>query len=155
MAALGVDPPPRASSPLRLLVAGILFAMAGRSPPHICGDTWFNLVLGRDIANAGLVTKNELTRVGLGVHLADQQWLAHWILYRMTSEIGLPSVALANAMLTAGSILAALGAALFGGATHGRTLVVGLLALAAMISHSMARAQSFALPFIAALFIVL
>jgi hypothetical protein len=152
---LGVDPPVRASSPLRLFLAIAFFAMAGRRPPHICSDTWFNLVLGRDIAEAGLVTKNELTRVGFGVHLADQQWLAHWILYGMATEIGLPGVALANAVLTAGSILAALGAALRGGATHGRTLVVGVLALAAMISHSMARAQSLALPFIAALFIVL
>jgi len=155
MAALGVDPPARASSPLRLLLAITLLAMAGRRPPHICGDTWFNLVLGRDIAESGLVTTNELTRVGFGVHLADQQWLAHWILYGMATKIGLPGVALANAILTAGSILAALGAAFRGGATHGRTLVVGVLALAAMISHAMARAQSLALPFIAALFIVL
>ena len=155
MAALGVDPPTRSSSPLRLLFAITLLAMAGRRPPHICSDTWFNLVLGRDIAESGLVTKNELTRVGFGVHLADQQWLAHWILYGIATEIGLPGVALANALLTAGSLLAALGAALRGGATHGRTLVVGVLALAAMISHSMARAQSLALPFIVALFIVL
>jgi hypothetical protein len=111
--------------------------MAGRRPPHICSDTWFNLVLGRDIAEAGLVTKNELTRVGFGVHLADQQWLAHWILYGMATWIGLPIVALANAVLTAGSILAALGAALRGGATRTDT-VVGVGA-GAMISHSMAR----------------
>src|SRR5438045_1400933 len=129
---LGVDPPVRASSPLRLLLAITLLAMAGRRPPHICGDTWFNLVVGRDIAEAGLVTKHELTRVGFSVHLADQQWLAHWILYGVATWIGVPIVALANAVLTAGSILAALAAALRGGATHGRTLVAGVLALAAM-----------------------
>src|SRR5882724_662283 len=144
------DPPVRRSSSLRLLLAITLLAMALRSPPHICGDTWFNLVLGRDIAEGGLVTENVLTHVGFGVHVVDQQWLAHWMLFGMATAIGLPGVALANAISTAGSILAALGAALRGGASHGRTLFVGVLALAGMISHSMARAQSLALPFMAA-----
>ena len=84
----------------RLLSAFALLAMVLRTPRVIWGDTWFNLVLGREIAQGGLIQQNLLTEQGFGERCVDLQWLAHAILYGVERAVGMPGVALLASALT-------------------------------------------------------
>ncbi|HWA71355.1 MAG TPA: hypothetical protein VG937_03425 [Polyangiaceae bacterium] len=134
----------------RLLSAFALLAMVLRTPRVIWGDTWFNLVLGREIAQGGLIQQNLLTEQGFGERCVDLQWLAHAILYGVERAVGMPGVALLASALTCVSFLAAAEFALTRrSATPVRTLLVGLLALLPLTSLTVARAQTLSLPLLA------
>jgi hypothetical protein len=132
----------------RLLVsfAALLTALGG--PRQINSDTWFNLVLGREIVASGLVTHNDLTAEAAGARWIDQQWLAHLIHYGLAQLLGLPGLVLVASLLSCGSLLGAAEHALRNGASPGRTLLAGMLALGALLPQSV-RAQTFALPLLA------
>ncbi len=142
------------SPQLRLFVS--LAALAGvlNAPRQLSGDSWFNLVLGRDIRASGLITRNDLTSEGLGAACLDQQWLAHLIQYWLEAWLGLPGLVLVAAVLSSGALIGALMCAERQGASPGRTLLVGVLALGAITPQTV-RAQSFALPLLAACLCVL
>jgi hypothetical protein len=127
-----------------------------RTPRIIWGDTWFNLVLGREIARGGLVVENRLTEQGFGEPCVDMQWLAHWAYFELTRLIGIPGIVFVACLLTVASVLAAARfAVVHGGATPGRTLLVGSIALTTIIGQTVVRAQTLSLPFMVALFCVL
>ena len=140
---------------VRILVALALLAMAFRTPFIVWGDTWFNLVLGREIASNGLIARNLLTEQGFGVECVDQQWLAHAIYFAIEKHCGLVGVVLLAASITAGTFVSAVAIALARGATPGRTLGVGVLALGVVLSQTVARAQTLVLPCIVAFACVL
>jgi hypothetical protein len=130
-----------------LLVAVALFATALRIRYMVTSDTWFNLVIGREIVTGGLVVRNDLTEQGFGSRCVDQQWLAHLFYHAIATHLGLPGVATAAATLTVAAFLLAIWFARSSGATPGRVLAVGLVAFGAINSQSAARAQTLALPF--------
>jgi hypothetical protein len=139
----------------RVLVSLALLAMVLRTPYEVWGDTWFNLVLGREIAAGGLVVRNTLTEQGFGVPCVDQQWLAHATYYAIATHFGLEGVVVVASVVTAGAFVAAVGFALVGGATPGRTLALGVVALGVIMSQTVARAQTLAVPFLIAFPVVL
>jgi len=132
-------------SAARLLVIATLLVGVLNAPRQVNDDTWFNLVLGREIATRGLIHHNDLTREAWGAPVIDLQWLAHLIQYWLAQCIGLPGLVLVGSLLAYATLLAAAGFALIAGATPGRTLLVGLLALGSLAPQAV-RAQSFALP---------
>ncbi len=132
----------------RLLASLTLLLAALGAPRQINADTWFNLVLGREIVASGLVIRNELTAEAAGAPWIDQQWLAHLIHYWLAQLLGLPGLVLVASLLTSASLLGAAEHALRNGASPGRTLLAGTLALGALLPQGV-RAQTFALPLLA------
>lgn len=132
----------------RLLASLTLLLAALGAPRQINSDTWFNLVLGREIMASGLVTRNDLTAEAAGARWIDQQWLAHLVHYWLAQLLGLPGLVLVASLLTCASLLAAAEHALQNGASPGRTLLAGTLALGALLPQAV-RAQTFALPLLA------
>jgi hypothetical protein len=132
----------------RLLVSFAALLAALQAPRQINSDTWLNLVLGREIASTGLITHNDLTAEAAGARWIDQQWLAHLVHYWLAQLLGLPGLVLIAALLACGSLLAAAEHALRNGASPGRTLLAGTLALGALLPQSV-RAQTVALPLLA------
>ncbi len=132
-----------------LLVIVTVVLVVLRTPLLMLGDTWFNLVLGREVAAGGLITRNGLTEQGFGVPVVDIQWMSHLGFYTVATLIGLPGMVLVGAALLAGTIVSAAAVAVRRGATEGRTLLVVLFALMGMASQLVLRAQSIAFPFLA------
>ena len=91
-------PNPLLALPLLLLALGLLFEAAGR----ITGDTWFDLVSGRDIVQHGLPHSDRLMAFTAGHPWQDQQWLAHLASYGFYAVGGLPLVYLADCVLLDG-----------------------------------------------------
>lgn len=136
----------------RLLFSFSLLAMLLRVPRLIAGDTWFNLVLGRDIVAHGLIHQNTLTEQGFRAHVVDLQWLAHWLIYRLHCLVGVPGLALVAALLGAGALLMVAGFALLQRrASPARVMLLGSIALVTVTRQTVARAQSLALPLLSAL----
>jgi hypothetical protein len=129
----------------RLLASVVALVALLNAPRQVIGDTWFNLVLGREIVERGLVTRNELTAEAWGAPWIDLQWLAHLLHYAIVQLVGLPGLVWIASLLTCSALLAGSGFALAQGATPGRTLLAGVLALAGLMPQSV-RAQTFALP---------
>lgn len=138
-----------------LLVIVTVALVVMRTPLLVLGDTWFNLVLGREVAAGGVITRNALTEQGFGVPVVDIQWVSHLALYAIVKLAGLPGMVLAGAVLLVGTIVSAAGAAVRRGATESRTLLVVLFALIGMASQFVLRAQSVAFPFLACFPLVL
>ncbi|WP_310571127.1 hypothetical protein [Gemmatimonas sp.] len=120
-----------------------------RTPLLVLGDTWFNLVLGREVAAGGVITRNVLTEQGFGAPVVDIQWLSHLGMYGIVKLAGLPGMVLVGSMLLIGTIVSAAAVAVQRGATESRTLLVVLFALIGMASQFVLRAQSVAFPFLA------
>lgn len=76
-----------------------------RTPLLVLGDTWFNLVLGREVAAGGVITRNALTEQGFGVPVVDIQWVSHVGLYAIVKLAGLPGMVLMGATLLIGTIV--------------------------------------------------
>ncbi|HEU4581762.1 MAG TPA: hypothetical protein VFS67_26080 [Polyangiaceae bacterium] len=132
----------------RLLASFAALLAALQAPRQINSDTWLNLVLGREIAASGLIRHNDLTAEAAGARWIDQQWLAHLVHYWLAQLLGLPGLVLIASLLGSLSLLAAAEHALRNGASPGRTLLAGTLALGALLPQSV-RAQTFALPLLA------
>jgi hypothetical protein len=139
-------PNPILALPLLLLGLGLL-AIA---PARITGDTFFDLVAGRDIVQHGLPHADRLMAFTSGREWQDQQWLAHLATYGIHRLGGMPLVSLVD---TACMLLALLTAMLAARALGGSPTRVAAVASPVMLLlvPSTARAQTFALPLFAAL----
>jgi hypothetical protein len=139
-------PNPLLAIPLLLLAFGLLAEAAGR----ITGDTWFDLVSGRDIVQRGLPHSDRLMAFTGGRSWTDQQWLAHLASYGTYAVGGLPLVYLADVvLLTAGLFIAMAASRSFGGTPMWIAAVACPVGLIQVLST--ARAQSFAMPLFALL----
>lgn len=132
-----------------LLVIVTVLLVVVRTPLLVLGDTWFNLVLGREVAGSGVITRNTLTEQGFGAAVVDVQWMSHFVMYALAMLVGLPGMVLAGALLIVGTVVSAAAVAVQRGATEGRTLLVVLFALMGMASQLVLRAQTVAFPFLA------
>ena len=139
----------------RLLLSIALLVTAGRTPFAVAGDTWFNLVGGREILEKGLVDRNDLTVDGYGTPVVDQQWLAHCIYVTVFQRCGAGGIVSLAALCTAGAFAACAWFGVARGATPGRTLAVGLLSLSVLIAQTVARAQALSVPLLAACVLLL
>jgi hypothetical protein len=139
-------PNPILALPMLLLGLGLL-AIA---PARITGDTFFDLVAGRDIVQHGLPHVDRLMAFTAGHEWQDQQWLAHLATYGIYQVGGMPLVSLAD---TACMLLALLTAMLAARALGGSPTWIAAVASPVMLLlvPSTARAQTFALPLFAAL----
>jgi hypothetical protein len=139
-------PNPLLALPLLLLGLGLL----AFAPARITGDTFFDLVSGRDIVQHGLPHADRLMAFTAGREWQDQQWLAHLASYGIYSLGGLPLVSLVDtACLLAALLIAMLAARALGGASTWIAAVASPVML--LIVPSTARAQTFAMPLFAVL----
>jgi hypothetical protein len=130
-----------------LLLAVGLLALA---PSRITGDTWFDLVAGRDIVQHGLPHHDRLMAFTAGREWQDQQWLAHVVAYGLDIIGGLGLVSLADAGLLVGALLVAmLAARTLGGSPSWITAIAVPSIL--LLLPTPARSQAFAMPLFAAL----
>ena len=86
-------PNPILALPLLLLAVALL----AEAPARITGDTWFDLVAGRDIVRHGLPHHDRLMALTAGRPWQDQQWLAHLCGYGLDVLGGLRLVSLVDA----------------------------------------------------------
>jgi hypothetical protein len=139
-------PNPLLALPLLLLGLGLL----AFAPARITGDTFFDLVSGRDIVQHGLPHSDRLMAFTAGHEWQDQQWLAHLASYGIYSLGGLPLVSLVDtACLLATLLIAMLAARALGGASTWIAAVASPVLL--LVVPSTARAQTFAMPLFAVL----
>jgi hypothetical protein len=139
-------PNPLLALPLLLLGLGLL----AFAPARITGDTFFDLVSGRDIVQHGLPHADRLMAFTAGREWQDQQWLAHLASYGIYTLGGLPLVSLVDtACMLAALLTAMLAARALGGASTWIAAVASPVML--LIVPSTARAQTFAMPLFALL----
>jgi hypothetical protein len=129
-----------------LLVAITLGFLIFRSPLLVWGDTWFNLVLGREVAAFGIIHTDSTTALGLGTPVVDIQWLAHLVFYAVVDQVGIAGLALIGAVWIGCSILLGGAMALRIGATPGRVLLTSLMVFAVLGSSLVLRAQTVVFP---------
>ena len=130
-----------------LLLALALLALA---PARITGDTWFDLVAGRDIWQHGLPQHDRLMAFTAGRSWQDQQWLAHVVSYGLELAGGLRLVSLVDACLLVSSLLIAmLAARKLGGSPTWTTAIAAPVML--LLLPTPARSQAFAMPLFATL----
>ena len=134
------------STRLQLTFAFIAVLVLLRIPLFVWGDTWFNLVLGREVAESGILTSNTTTAVASGVRLVDVQWLAHLVFYAVADSIGVGGLVITGALLVAASFAGGAMAGIALGGTPGRVLLATLLAFVAMGGQVVLRAQTLAYP---------
>jgi len=120
------------------------------APTRITGDTWFDLVAGRDIWRHGLPQHDRLMAFTAGRRWQDQQWLAHVVSYGLDSIGGLRLVSLVDACLLVSSLLVAmLAARRLGGSPTWTTAIAAPVML--VLLPTPARSQAFAMPLFVAL----
>ena len=73
---------------LALPVLLLALALLAEAPARITGDTWFDLVAGRDIWQHGLPQHDRLMAFTAGRSWQDQQWLAHLASYGLELAAG-------------------------------------------------------------------
>lgn len=134
----------------QLYAAVVLLLLTARASLLVLGDTWFNVLLGRELIDAGLIRSNTLTMMGWGTPVIDIQWLSHLAFFAAERLGGVGGVALFGAVVTALTLIGGAAAAVHRGATPGRVLLVGVLVLTAIGSQFVLRAQTLALPFLVA-----
>jgi hypothetical protein len=139
-------PNPLLAMPLLLVAVGLLVEAPGR----ITGDTWFDLVAGRDIVQHGLPHSDRLMAFTAGRPWTDQQWLAHLLSYGLYVVGGLPLVYLVDTGCLVGALFIAITAARSLGGTPMWIAAVGSPTVLIVVL-STARAQSYAMPLFALL----
>jgi hypothetical protein len=139
-------PNPILALPLLLLALALL----AEAPARITGDTWFDLVAGRDIVRHGLPHHDRLMAFTAGTQWQDQQWLAHVSAYGLDLLGGLRLVSLVDACLLVGALLIAMVAARRLGGSPTWTTAIGAPVMLLLLPTP-ARSQTFAMPLFAAL----
>jgi hypothetical protein len=135
---------------LALPVLLLAVALLAEAPARITGDTWFDLVAGRDIVQHGLPHADHLMAFTSGRQWQDQQWLAHLASYGLDSLGGLRLVSLADACLLVGALLIAMIASRrLGGSPTWTTALAAPVML--LLFPTPTRSQAFAMPLFAAL----
>jgi hypothetical protein len=130
---------------LLLAVFGVIVLWA--FPPHLLvTDSWLMLAAGREVAENGLPTHDELTVFSLGRTWTDQQWGAQLIAYGAHALGGHPLLTVvAEAFMVAAFVLAAAGARALGAGPRAIALVLFPVLAAAPWALTI-RSQIFALP---------
>ena len=135
-----------------LVLAASVALVAWMLPVLVTQDTWVALVDGRYIAHHGLPHVDELAVMTHGARWIDQQWLAHLVLYELTSVGGL-RLALGFGL---GLLFFALGLAAWfarrAGASARSVALVTLVPLAIAPWLLQLRTQTLALPLFAAVY---
>jgi hypothetical protein len=132
------------SFPLALTI--LLWLLVYRSPDFVWGDTWFNLVLGRQIAESGIIHRDMTTALGWGTPVVDVQWLAHLIFFHIANQVGVGGLVLLGAAWMVACVVLGGVLALRSGATPGRVLLSTLVAFTAFGSPLPLRAQTLVFP---------
>jgi hypothetical protein len=132
---------------LVVLLAGFAAVFLAVFPPHlIVNDSFLTLTAGREVAEHGLPSEDELTVLGAGRTWTDQQWAAQLLAYGAYQLDGHRTLALlAAAFVLAAFVLAAVGARRLGAGPRAIVLVFFPVILAAPWAWTI-RAQVFALP---------
>jgi hypothetical protein len=128
-----------------LAAFGIVF-LTVFPPTLLVADTWLTLVAGREVAEHGLPSQDELTVLGAGRTWTDQQWGAQLIAYgaHALGGYGLLAVVAAAFVLSAFALAAAAARSL-GAGPRAIVLLFFPVLLAAPWAFTV-RAQVFALP---------
>ncbi len=115
-------------------------------PTLLVADSWLTLVAGREIAEHGLPSVDELTVLGLGREWTDQQWGAQLIAYGSHALGGHGLLAVVAAAFAIGAFtIAAVAARTLGAGPRSILLTFFPVLLAAPWTFTI-RAQVFALP---------
>ena len=133
---------------LLILLAGFAVVFLAVFPPHLLvNDSFLTLTAGREVAEQGLPTRDELTVMGAGQTWTNQQWGAQLLAYSAFELGGLAVLAIVTAVFVVGAfVLAAVGARSLGAGPRAIVLVFFPVILAAPWAWTI-RAQVFALPF--------
>ncbi|MBK8173388.1 MAG: hypothetical protein IPK60_24060 [Sandaracinaceae bacterium] len=121
----------------------------------ITGDTWFNLVFGREISSHGLPRTNDHTLFMHGAPWVDTQWLAHDAFYAIGRYAGFAALFATRLALWIGTFTTVASFAIRRGATHGRVAMLTLFAMAISGPLFAVRAQAFGELSYAALLVLL
>jgi hypothetical protein len=133
-----------------LAAFGIVF-LTVFPPTLLVADSWLTLVAGREVAENGLPTEDELTILGLGRDWTDQQWGAQLLAYGAYALGGLGLLAVFTATFAVGAFaIAAAGARSLGAGPRAIVLLFFPVLMAAPWTFTI-RAQVFVLPFYTAL----
>jgi len=120
-------------------------------PTLLVADSWLTLVAGREVAEHGLPSVDELTVLGLGQTWTDQQWGAQLIAYGSHALGGYGLLAVVVALFAIGAfVIAAIAARKLGAGPRSILLTFFPVLLAAPWTFTI-RAQVFALPLFTAL----
>jgi hypothetical protein len=134
------------SGPFLILVAVLLMLLVVGTRDFVKGDTWFNLVAGREVAESGIIHSDRTTALGWGTPVVDVQWLAHLVFFAVADHVGLTGLVVIGAAWIAGCFVLGGAIALRTGATPGRVLLASLLAFTAVGSALVLRAQTLVYP---------
>jgi hypothetical protein len=132
---------------LVVLLAGFAAVFLAVFPPHlVVNDSFLTLTAGREVAEHGLPSEDELTVLGAGSSWTDQQWGAQLLAYGAYRLDGHATLALLAAIFVlAAFVLAAVGARRLGAGPRAIVLVFFPVILAAPWAWTI-RAQVFTLP---------
>jgi hypothetical protein len=120
-------------------------------PTLLVADSWLTLVAGREVAEHGLPSRDELTVLGEGRMWTDQQWGAQLLAYGSHALGGHALLAVVTAAFVVGGFtIAAAAARTLGAGARAILLVFFPVLLAAPWTFTI-RAQVFALPLFTAL----
>jgi hypothetical protein len=124
-------------------VVSLIFLATAEYCRQLYVDTYFDLYVGRYVAQHGVPERNVLTELAHGKPWVDQQWLAQLIFYRVWQLGGYAAVAvLSVALVAAGS--AVLGALMLRRGVSPRAMCGWTLAaIAVSYGYATPRAQSF------------
>ena len=115
-------------------------------PTLLVADSWLTLVAGREVADHGLPSVDELTVLGLGQRWTDQQWGAQLLAYGSHALGGHGLLAVVVALFAVGAFaIAAVAARRLGAGPRAILLVFFPVLVAAPWTFTI-RAQVFALP---------
>src|SRR3990172_5118895 len=137
---------------LVVLLAGFAAVFLTVFPPHLLvTDSFLTLTAGREVAEHGLPSRDELTVLGAGRTWTDQQWGAQLLAYETYRIDGHTALTLLTAaFVVAAFVLAAVGARRPGAGPRAIVLVFFPVILAAPWAWTI-RAQVFVLPLFTAL----
>jgi hypothetical protein len=145
------------TSPFPILLVSLVgvVLLTALAPSLVVGDTWLGLMAGREIAEHGLPSVDEITILGAGRTWTDQQWLAHLLFYAVHGLAGIRGIVLVGVALVLVALSLAFATARTSGATSRSTFLIGALAVLAGPWGWTLRAQVTALPLFAGLLWVL
>lgn len=141
---------------LVILLAGFAVVFLSVFPPDLLvNDSFLTLTAGREVAEHGLPSHDELTVLGIGRTWTDQQWGAQLLAYGAYELGGHAVLAMVSAaFVLAAFLLAAIGARSLGAGPRAIVLVFFPVILAAPFAWTI-RAQVFALPLFTGLVLLL
>jgi hypothetical protein len=132
---------------LLILLTGFAIVFLSVFPPHLLvNDSFLTLTAGREVAEHGLPSVDDLTVIGATRPWTDQQWGAQLLAYGSYELGGHALLAVVSAaFVLIAFVLAAVGARLLGAGPRAIVLVFFPVILAAPFAWTI-RAQVFALP---------